>query len=173
MADGMILDRPPEGRLDGAGHRFPIRVYYEDTDAGGIVYHAAYLRFAERARTEMMRLAGIEHDTLLAEHGVMLAVHRCSLEFHRPARLDDALVVASRIAAASGATITIEQQVLRAPDARPDGRSGAEPDAQPGAANRDGFLNLVSLTLRLVTLDRQLRPTRLPSALRTVLSKYL
>jgi acyl-CoA thioester hydrolase len=169
MADGMILDRPPEGRLDGVGHRFPIRVYYEDTDAGGIVYHAAYLRFAERARTEMMRLAGIEHDTLLAEHGVILAVHRCSLEFHRPARLDDALVVASRIAAASGATITIEQQVLRAPDDQPDGRPGAP----PGAANRDGFLNLVSLTLRLVTLDRQLRPTRLPSALRTVLSKYL
>src|SRR5260370_4794333 len=105
MADGLMLDHPLSGRLDGSRHRFPIRVYYEDTDAGGIVYHAAYLRFAERARTEMMRLAGIEHDTLLAEHGVMLAVHRCSLQFHRPAPLDDAVVVASRIAAARGATI--------------------------------------------------------------------
>src|SRR5581483_5812664 len=111
----------------------------------------AYLRFAERARTEMMRLAGIGHSELLARHGVTLAVHRCTVDFHRPARLDDALVVASRIAAASGATITIEQEVRR-----PDG-DGA------------GFLNLASLTLRLVTLDRQLRPTRLPGALRAVL----
>jgi acyl-CoA thioester hydrolase len=155
MADAAMLDRPEAGRLDGARHLFPVRIYYEDTDAGGIVYHAAYLRFAERARTEMMRLAGIGHAELLARHGVTLAVHRCSIEYHRPARLDDALVVASRITAASGATITIEQQVQR-------------PES-----DQAGFLRLVSLTLRLVTLDRQLRPARLPSALRTVLSNYL
>jgi acyl-CoA thioester hydrolase len=167
MADALILDRPAQGRLDGARHLFPVRIYYEDTDAGGIVYHAAYLRFAERARTEMMRLAGIGHAELAARHGVTLAVHRCSIEYHRPARLDDALVVASRIVAATGATITIEQQVLR---------PAAEPVVEPGAdagPERAGFLNLVSLTLRLVTLDRQLRPTRLPSALRAVLSNYL
>jgi acyl-CoA thioester hydrolase len=159
MADALMLDRPAEGRLDGARHLFPVRIYYEDTDAGGIVYHAAYLRFAERARTEMMRLAGIGHSDLLARHGVTLAVHRCAIEYHRPARLDDALVVASRITAASGATITIEQQVRRP-------IADAEPD-------QTGFLDLVSLTLRLVTLDRQLRPTRLPRALRAVLSNYL
>jgi acyl-CoA thioester hydrolase len=163
MADPMTLDRPAEGRLDGARHLLPVRIYYEDTDAGGIVYHAAYLRFAERARTEMMRLAGIGHSDLLARHGAILAVHRCAVEYHRPARLDDALVVASRITAASGATITIEQQVLRR---AVDPDSGVPSD---GA----GFLNLVSLTLRLVTLDRQLRPTRLPGALRAVLSNYL
>jgi acyl-CoA thioester hydrolase len=150
---------PTSGVIDGKCHFLPIRVYYEDTDAGGIVYHAAYLRFAERARTEMMRLAGIGHSDLLARHGVTLAVHRCAIEYHRPARLDDALVVASRITAASGATITIEQQVRRP-------IADAEPD-------QTGFLDLVSLTLRLVTLDRQLRPTRLPSALRAVLSNYL
>ena len=155
MADAAMLDRPEAGRLDGARHLFPVRIYYEDTDAGGIVYHAAYLRFAERARTEMMRLAGVGHAELLARHGVTLAVHRCSIEYHRPARLDDAVVVASRITAASGATITIEQQVQR-------------PES-----DQAGFLSLVSLTLRLVTLDRQLRPARLPSALRTVLSNYL
>jgi acyl-CoA thioester hydrolase len=163
MADALMLDRPAEGRLDGARHLFPVRIYYEDTDAGGIVYHAAYLRFAERARTEMMRLAGIGHSDLLARHGVTLAVHRCAIEYHRPARLDDALVVASRIVAASGATITIEQQVQRPP---------ADPSSDAGP-DRAGFLNLVSLTLRLVTLDRQLRPTRVPSALRAVLSNYL
>jgi acyl-CoA thioester hydrolase len=160
MADGMMLDRPPVGRLDGGRHLFPIRIYYEDTDAGGIVYHAAYLRFAERARTEMMRLTGLGHGDLLAQHGVTLAVHRCTIEYHRPARLDDSLTVASRIVAVSGATVTIDQRVQRAAEAARD-------------AVEDEFLNLVSLTLRLVTLDRQLRPTRLPSALRTVVTQYL
>jgi acyl-CoA thioester hydrolase len=160
MADGMLLDRPPVGRLDGARHLFPIRIYYEDTDAGGIVYHAAYLRFAERARTEMMRLTGLGHSDLLARHGVTLAVHRCTIAYHRPARLDDSLTVATRIVAVSGATITIEQNVERS-------------DAAVDASAHDEFLNLVSLTLRLVTLDRQLRPTRLPSALRTVVTQYL
>jgi acyl-CoA thioester hydrolase len=161
MADGLMLDQPPVGRLDGVRHLFPVRIYYEDTDAGGIVYHAAYLKFAERARTEMMRLTGLGHGELFARHGVRLAVHRVAIEYHRPAQLDDSLTVASRITAVSGATITIEQLVQRA---------AGGPDAAPA---RDGFLNLVSLTLRLVTLDRQLRPTRLPAALRAVVSKYL
>jgi acyl-CoA thioester hydrolase len=156
MADGLLIDAPPSGRADADRHLFPVRVYYEDTDAGGIVYHASYLRFAERARTELMRLAGLSHAELLAAHGVILAVHRCSIEYRRPARLDDPLVVASRITAASGATITIGQQILRATE---------------GAA--DQFVNLVDLSLRLVTLDRQLRPARLPEALRSVLARHL
>ena len=91
MADGLMPDQPPVGRLDGARHIFPIRVYYEDTDAGGIVYHAAYLKYAERARTEMMRATGMGHGDLLERHGVRLAVHRCVIEYHRPARLPRAL----------------------------------------------------------------------------------
>ena len=91
MADGLMPDQPLTGRLDGSHHRFPIRVYYEDTDAGGIVYHAAYLKFAERARTEMMRLTGIGHADLLERHGVRLAVHRCTVEYRHPARLPSAL----------------------------------------------------------------------------------
>jgi acyl-CoA thioester hydrolase len=161
MADGMLADRPLAGRFEGKRHLFPIRVYYEDTDAGGIVYHANYLRFAERARTEMMRVAGIDHGALLADHGVQLVVHRCTVEFKHPARLDDALVVASRISAVTGATVEIAQDVLRA--------------ANPARADptRDDFLNLAALSLRLVTLDRQLRPARLPDALRSTVSKYL
>ena len=155
MADGLMPDQPLTGRLEGARHRLPIRVYYEDTDAGSIVYHAVYLKYAERARTEMMRLTGLGHSDLLARHGVRLAVHRCTVEYHHPARLDDALVVESRITAASGATITMEQIVQRA------------------EAGGHDFLNLATLTLRLVILDRQLRPTRLPSALRAVVSTYL
>jgi acyl-CoA thioester hydrolase len=161
MADGMIGDRPLAGRFDGKRHLYPVRVYYEDTDAGGIVYHAAYLHFAERARTEMMRLTAVGHGALLAEHGVQLAVHRCSLEFRRPARLDDALVVATRVSAVSGATVTLAQDVLRATDPARDDPA------------RDDFLNLVALSLRLVTLDRQLRPARLPDALRAAVSNYL
>ncbi len=161
MADGLMLDQPPVGRLDGTVHLFPVRVYYEDTDAGGIVYHAAYLQFAERARTEMMRLTGMGHTDLQARHGVMLAVHRCTIAYHKPARLDDSLTVASRITAVGGATMTIEQQVRR-----------AVADAEENVV-QDRFFNLVDLTLRLVSLDRQLRPTRLPGALRAVMSKYL
>lgn len=165
MADGMLGDRPPAGRFDGKRHLYPIRVYYEDTDAGGIVYHANYLRFAERARTEMMRVAGVGHGALLAEHGVQLVVHRCSIEFKRPAKLDDALVVESRISAVTGATVEITQDVKRA---APD--LGDPARADPA---HDGFLNLVRLSLRLVTLDRQLRPARLPDALRAAVSNYL
>ncbi len=161
MADGMLADRPAAGRFDGKRHLFPIRVYYEDTDAGGIVYHANYLRFAERARTEMMRVAGVGDGALLDAHGVQFVVHRCTAEFKRPARLDDALVVASRISAVTGATVEIAQDVLRAADS-----TRADP-------TRDDFLNLVALSLRLVTLDRQLRPARLPDALRATVSKYL
>ncbi len=168
MADGLMLDQPPAGSLEGGRHLFPIRIYYEDTDAGGIVYHAAYLRFAERARTEMMRLTGMGHSELQTGHGVTLAVHRATIEYHRPARLDDSLRVASRITAMSGATITIEQIIERAPDAV-ESRAGPPHEGGAGA----GFVNLVSLSLRLVTLDRQLRPARLPRALRAVVSNYL
>ena len=165
MADGMLVDRPLAGRFDGKRHLFPVRVYYEDTDAGGIVYHANYLRFAERARTEMMRVAGVGDGALLDAQGVQFVVHRCTAEFNRPARLDDALVIESRIRAVTGATIEITQDVLRAP------RDLSDPArADP---TRDDFLNLVALSLRLVTLDRQLRPARLPDALRAAVSKYL
>jgi len=88
-------------------------------------------------------------------------VHKCALEFKRPAKLDDALVIESRISAVTGATVEIAQDVLRAADpARDD-------------PTRDDFLNLVALSLRLVTLDRQLRPARLPDVIRAAVSTYL
>ncbi|HEC14899.1 MAG TPA: YbgC/FadM family acyl-CoA thioesterase [Rhodospirillales bacterium] len=77
--------------MSGAGdpHVFPIRVYFEDTDAGGIVYYANYLKFAERARTEMMRSLGVESSHWLDGEGVVFAVRRCDADYRRPARLDD------------------------------------------------------------------------------------
>ena len=78
------------GRLVGRTHHFPVRVYFADTDAAGIVYHAAYLEFAERARTEMMRLAGFDHLDLRARYGLLLGVRSCEIEFFRAARQREA-----------------------------------------------------------------------------------
>jgi acyl-CoA thioester hydrolase len=93
-------------------HRHTLRVYYEDTDAGGIVYHAAYLRFAERARTEALRDMGLPHSRMQQEHGCVLVVKRVALEYERPARLDDSLVVLTRIRRAS-ASLLLDQQAWR------------------------------------------------------------
>ncbi|MCB2056250.1 MAG: tol-pal system-associated acyl-CoA thioesterase [Geminicoccaceae bacterium] len=90
-----------------------LRVYYEDTDAAGIVYYANYLKFAERARTEMLRAAGLDHPALLRTSGLMFAVRRVSIDYRAPARLDDLLDVECRIRAVSGARMTMDQSVWR------------------------------------------------------------
>lgn len=143
----MAESAPPSGRVAGGVHVFPVRVYYEDTDAGGIVYHANYLRWAERARTEMMRLLGAEHSRMAAEEGTIFAVRRCSMEFDRPARLDDLLEVRSRVVAVRGASLVLEQVV--------SGDIGGTP-ALAGA--------MVRLSLTLCCLNRDGRPVRLPAS---------
>ena len=97
---------PPDGR-----HRYALRAYYEDTDAGGVVYHANYLRFAERARTEALRELGIPHAELLREHGVMFMVRRVEVDYLRPARLDESLTVITEPLAVGGASATLRQDV--------------------------------------------------------------
>lgn len=99
--------------LEAAPHRFPVRVYFEDTDAGGVVYHAAYLRFAERARTEWLRALGVPHSQLIACEGVIFVVKRLSIEYLRPARLDESLVVETRLAGMGGASVRLVQEVRR------------------------------------------------------------
>jgi acyl-CoA thioester hydrolase len=94
-------------------HVLQVRVYYEDTDAGGVVYYANYLKMAERARTEMLRSGGLEHGRLLAECGVAFAVRRCEVEYLKPARLDDALEVQSRVVQVGRASIWLDQSVRR------------------------------------------------------------
>lgn len=96
-----------------AEHRFPIRVYYEDTDAGGIVYYANYLKFAERARTEMLRSIGVGHRAMRDASGVAFAVRRCNVDYMAPAKLDDLLEVRTRITELHGASIEAEQIVVR------------------------------------------------------------
>jgi acyl-CoA thioester hydrolase len=97
---------PPDGR-----HRYGVRVYYEDTDAGGVVYHATYLRFAERARTEALRDAGIPHADLLQRFTLMFVVRHLEVDYLRPARLDDSLTVVTEPLAVGGATVTLRQDV--------------------------------------------------------------
>jgi acyl-CoA thioester hydrolase len=94
-------------------HAHDVRVYFEDTDAGGVMYHAAYLGFAERARTEALRDAGLPHASMLAEHGVMFMVRRLQIEYFRPARLDDMLTIRTKTLAATGATTSLSQDFFR------------------------------------------------------------
>ncbi|MCG3202404.1 MAG: Acyl-CoA thioesterase YbgC [Gammaproteobacteria bacterium] len=105
------------GRRAAAGAAdfvWPVRVYYEDTDAGGVVYHANYLKFMERARTEWLRSLGWQQDRLLAEERVVFAVRHLAVDYLRPARFNDALNVRSRVGRLGSASIEFEQDIVRA-----------------------------------------------------------
>lgn len=95
---------------------WPIRVYYEDTDAGGVVYYANYLKFMERARTEMLRAIGFEQDRLKQEQDVIFAVHSVEAKYHKPAIFNDELIVISRISDLAKASLTFSQKILRSND---------------------------------------------------------
>lgn len=92
---------------------WPVRVYYEDTDAGGVVYYANYLKFMERARTEWLRALGIEQDILASREGILFVVHKADIEFRAAARFNDLLRVESRISKLGRVRITFEQRVVR------------------------------------------------------------
>ena len=106
-------DQPIEGRFAGVEHRLPVRVYFEDTDLSGVVYHANYLRYMERGRSDMLRLAGIDQRGAHEAGGGAYAIASLAIRYAAPARLDDALVVASRLTAVRGASVGIRQRVLR------------------------------------------------------------
>lgn len=95
--------------------RLPVRVYIEDTDAGGIVYYVNYLKFMERARTEWLRALGFQHYSLLADD-FLFVVHRAEVDYRKPARIDDQLVVTVTVEKAGRASLLFGQQVLRAAD---------------------------------------------------------
>ena len=139
---------PRAGLLEGGVHRFPVRIYYEDTDAAGIVYYANYLKFVERARTEMMRLFGIEHEAGRQADGTAFIVRRAEIEYLASARLDDEIVIETRLREIGGASILLDQDVMRGPTL------------------------LVRSTILVACIGAKGRPTRLPSALRAALSAY-
>lgn len=124
-------------------HVHPLRVYYEDTDAAGVVYYANYLKFAERARTEMLRDFGIDPSALAAVEGVAFAVSRCEVDYLAPARLDDELTVRTRIVKIFAATIEAEQIISR------------------------GATECARLIVRLACVNRAGRPVRLPERVLT------
>jgi len=94
-------------------HSFPIRVYYEDTDAAGIVYYANYLKFAERARTEIVRAAGITQAELMREQGIGFVVRKCTIEYFKPAMLDDLLTIETQLHDITKATLTMLQTIKK------------------------------------------------------------
>jgi acyl-CoA thioester hydrolase len=125
-------------------HQIAVRVYYEDTDFSGRVYHASYIRFMERGRTEWLRALGYEHGALAGEQGVVFAVRRLEIDYLAPAAIDDLLRIETRVAAVRGAAIEFAQIVVRG-------------DKTLAAANI------------LVAALRDGRPMRIPPALRAQL----
>ena len=130
---------------------FPLRVYWEDTDAGGIVFYANYLKFMERGRTEWLRALGFNQQALRDQVGGMFVVSETAVKYHQPARLDDALWVTARVQASGRVSLTIEQQVL---------------------LRREGQADtlLAEGTIRIGWVDAAtLKPGRIPAALLEVL----
>jgi len=101
---------------DSLAFHWPIRVYYEDTDAGGVVYHTNYIKFMERARTEWLRNLGFEQDELRDNDGVIFAVRSVQVDYFLPAKFNDELCVASKVTKKGKASISIEQEILRSSD---------------------------------------------------------
>ena len=120
-------------------HHHAVRVYYEDTDAGGVVYHARYLAFAERARTEALRNLGAPHAELARDHGLAFVVRRAEMDYLRPARLDDVLDVVTGPWVSGGARVTVAQRIERS--------------GQP----------LVTLRIMLAAVGTDGRPARIPA----------
>jgi len=141
-------DLPRSGAIRDGAHLFPVRVYYEDTDAAGLVYYANHLKYAERARTELLRAGGFEQERLRQETGMVFVVRHCTADYRAAARLDDDLVVATRVVGVGAATLDLAQEIRRGDDV------------------------LVALEFRIACLGRAGRPQRLPPALRTALEEF-
>lgn len=113
----MTDSHPSAGWFEGREHVLPVRVYYEDTDFTGVVYHANYLRYFERGRSDFLRMAGVSHTDLLAHHEpTAFVVTRMEIDFKKPARIDDALLVRTTYDEARGPRLAISQRITRGDD---------------------------------------------------------
>lgn len=131
--------------MNKKSHLFSIRVYYEDTDAGGVVYHSNYMNFAERARTEILRLSGINQSQLLRDESIGFVMRRCIVDFLRPALLDDLLTIESKLHDIGRASISMEQSIKR------------------------GDNILVNLEVKLAAVNASFKPVRLPVSVRNAM----
>jgi len=116
------FDTPYRGGIVGREHRFALSVYFEDTDAAGIVYYANYLRFMERARSDMIRAVGVDQVAELEASGSTYAVVSVDIRYRRPARLGDDLVIVSTVEAVRASSVDIHQRVMRAGQVMTDAR---------------------------------------------------
>jgi len=140
-------------------YAFPIRVYWEDTDAGGIVFYANYLKFMERGRTEWLRSLGVEQHKLREETGGQFVVSETQLKYHRPSRLDDELLVTADLQQLGTASLIIGQRVL----------SKTEQERTDASAP----VLLCEGTIRIGWVDATtLRPSRMPSRVSGTLERY-
>ncbi len=138
------------GRLEEGRHVLPVRVYYEDTDFSGLVYHASYLRFMERGRSDMIRLLGVHHSVLADRPTrVVFVVRRMEIDFLRPARIDDVLEVVTEPAEQTAAAFTLAQTVMR------------------------GDEQLVRARVQIVLVDETGRPQRLATALPESVTRWM
>jgi acyl-CoA thioester hydrolase len=148
-----IDDRWPDlaGRIEGDRHILPVRVYFEDTDFSGLVYHTSYLRWCERGRSDFLRLLGVSHAELIApgdgSEPTAFVVRRLEIDYLRPARIDDVLEVVTGCAEIGGAHILLTQQV-----------------------NRDG-ISLCKMLVKVVLVGRSSRPMRMPAQARNAFAK--
>ena len=138
---------PTSGHIAGGVHVLPLRIYYEDTDAAGIVYYANWLRFLERGRTELLRLLGQEHSALRDEQGVNWVVRRCAIDYLRPARLDETIEIVTSCGELRGASLEMIQLARR------------------------GEEILVRAELLVACMGATGRPVRLPPHVRTALAQ--
>ncbi|MCE2926059.1 MAG: tol-pal system-associated acyl-CoA thioesterase [Rickettsiales bacterium] len=128
-------------------HQFPIRVYYEDTDAGGVVYYANYLKFAERARTEALRQAGLNQINLLEKEGIGFVVRHVSIDYLKPARLDDFLTVTTSLDEMGKASLMMSQII---------------------SCDK---LELAKLSVKLAVVNRTFEPVKLTAELNQLLQE--
>ena len=139
--------QPTSGRIVDGVHVLPLRIYYEDTDAQGIVYYANWMRFLERGRTEMLRLLGQEHSALRQERGINWVVRRCLIDYLKPARLDETIEVITRCGEMRGASLDMLQEARR------------------------GGETLVKAELLVACMGGDGRPARLPAGVKQALGQ--
>ncbi len=130
-------------------HQIAYRVYYEDTDAAGVMYYANYLKFAERARTEALRACGIEQSELLTTERVGFVVRRCEVAYHAPATLDDVVIIDTALTEMSGVRFRMKQRLMR------------------------GEADLAEVETEIVMVDAAMKPVRIPERISDLLAKHL
>ena len=136
---GVNLDRPYQGAFVGRTHHFALRVYFEDTDVAQVVYHANYLKFMERARSDMLRAAGIDQRAAIESGEGVYVVSEVEIKYRAPAKLDDDLIVLSEVVTVRAASCVIQQRVMRGQDILAEARVTAafiadgRPKRQPRA----------------------------------------